>query len=519
MATLAEIEDALRNAHAAGDTESARKLADAYTSMQENKKFDPLHSSKKVLQNPVYRIGRGALSLGEGLAQGASHLTGIKTDEVDKYINEQNTQDKAANPGIDVYNLLGQAATPLAGLKYASKAIQASTKLPSIIKAIAPAITTGFATGLTSPVINSDNYAKDKMANTNMSTVGSLALSGLAELPKSATKIVSPWLSRFSQTPLSVVYDIFSKGGKSAQQEFKKFRSNEDLVDELVVKADSLYEKVKQSGLQKYVANKKAVESDNQILPFDSIYDKIDDVISRGKFKDHVNNPNLVKTAAKIKEMVLDYESRGPEYHTPVGLDSLKREIRSIPSNRGNDVLANPDFTAIAEISKAVDSVIKKESPLYVKMTSESSDTLDFLKELRDNLSLGKKANPQNVINKLQSTFKKPHVRKIIEKFDSKDNFIPAIAGNRSSAMIPSNAGIFDLGMIGGGASLLSPAYAAAHIAGRSPYISSLGAQLAGNIANVSNRAEVPSLIKQFLLESTTGENTPYYLKNKIKEK
>lgn len=179
MATLDELQTALVNADKAGDTQAATILASELknrrllestalpASMYPSTSIDPERP------NPMARMGRGFMDVGQGTKQRYLQLT--DTPAADQYTRdvtaEQQRYEKGAGPGFDAFRTLGQAAavapltaalaaaSPVAGLGGAMAAggeqglYQGFLNFTPTGKSVVPQIIAGGASGVTAPVV------------------------------------------------------------------------------------------------------------------------------------------------------------------------------------------------------------------------------------------------------------------------------------------------------------------------------------------------------------------------------
>lgn len=466
--------------------------------------------TSNVLQHPLYRIGRGFMQLPEGAARLAAHATGIGKDTIDKYIAEQYKQDIGANPGFDGYRLLGEALSPLPIVGKVGKALEASKTINPIVKSVAKLAIPGYTAGVLSPEASSssEQYAKDKINNTMLSTGVGAGLGSLGNIAAKTLSMTTPLLSNLSGSPLKTVYDIKRSGTKSANKAYNEFKNGVKSVDDLTTIVENSYAKLKQSSFEKYMANKARLEKDAQVLPFDGIEKQLAETEQKLTYKGQVIDKDAYDMYKAVKDKVNTYKALNPnEYHTPIGMDALKRQIASlkVPRNK-NDVLSSKVANVVDDVSRAIGYTIKNNAPLYEKMVGDSSADLKILSDLKYNLSVGKQANAQTVISKLDKALSRPHVENKLKMLDEKtgSNTIPSIAGYLSKPWINKNVSMMDIMPMIASYAAFSPLHAAGYIGTRSPNVMS---KVAGTLGNINSRAPfvdatIPDFIKQYLIQT-----------------
>lgn len=182
MATLQQLEEALINADAAGDTEAATQLAEAISNMRGTSPQSKAVSTKeKVLGFPLTRLAMGAVSPVAGAAQLASHALGggesidefLKNIEKEKQSGMQYWGEKTGlpiGPGTDWMGILGST---LPFLPAATAAKSAST-----LSQLARASGLGGVAGATSPVTEGE-FLPEKAGQTAIGALGGVAVPSL----------------------------------------------------------------------------------------------------------------------------------------------------------------------------------------------------------------------------------------------------------------------------------------------------------------------------------------------------
>lgn len=153
---------------------------------------------------------------------------------------------------------------------------------------------------------------------------------------------------------------------------------------------------------REYRTNMTAVKADKSILNFTGIDDAVNKAQEIVTYKGQVTNKAGVNTLAEIQDEIAKWKSLNPtEYHTPEGLDALKKTIgavlEKIPPNE------KQSYTAAKKVYDAIKDEITKQAPEYAKAMKEYSDASDLIREIERALSLGQKASADTAMRKLQS--------------------------------------------------------------------------------------------------------------------
>lgn len=191
------------------------------------------------------------------------------------------------------------------------------------------------------------------------------------------------------------------KGGDAADT-FRANMRGDVPVDEIVDMAKSGLEKIRQERSAAYKAGKVDLSKDKTVIPFNDI----DAVIGKaaqevGAFKGvNINRP-AGKTMDEISSIVGEWKALDPAtYHTPEGLDALKRSIGAV---RDSTDFGTPARVAADRVYNAVKNEIQAQAPAYAKMMEDYSRSSEKIKEVTKTFSLGEKATGDTAARKLQA--------------------------------------------------------------------------------------------------------------------
>lgn len=150
-----------------------------------------------------------------------------------------------------------------------------------------------------------------------------------------------------------------------------------------------------------YRKNIAPVSNDKTVLPFGDIQKAVEDVKGRGSYKGQDINPAAADVWKKVNDAVTDWGKLDPaEYHTPEGLDALKRKIGSIQQG---EMYGSPARSVADNAYNAIKGVITEQAPAYAKAMQAYEAASTQLSELQRSLSLGSKASAETAVRKLQS--------------------------------------------------------------------------------------------------------------------
>lgn len=256
--------------------------------------------------------------------------------------------------------------------------------------------------------------------------------------------------------------------GKSGSDEFIKNMRGGAEFDDVVATAKQGLEKMRADRAAQYKSGMAGVSNDKTVLDFAPIDDAINRVISIGKFKGVQTNKNASGVVDDISETVSNWKSLNPaEYHTPEGLDALKRAIGDI---RDSTQFGTPGRKAADAVYNSVKNEITRQAPKYAEVMSDYAKASQTLDEITRTLSLGDKAAKDTAIRKLQSLMRNNAQTNYGNRLSLAEQlqqaggveFMPAIAGQSMNSWMPRGmVGAIEKGAIGLG-SIMNPALLAA---------------------------------------------------------
>jgi hypothetical protein len=191
-----------------------------------------------------------------------------------------------------------------------------------------------------------------------------------------------------------------AKGGDAADAFTANMLGNVP-VEEIVDTAKSALEKIRQERAAAYKAGKVNLSKDKAVIPFDDIDAAIGKASEVGSFQGvNINRP-AGKTMDEISSIVGEWKALDPAvYHTPEGLDALKRSIGAV---RDSTDFGTPARVAADRVYNAVKAEIEAQAPAYAKMMEDYARSSEKIKEVTKTFSLGEKATGDTAARKLQA--------------------------------------------------------------------------------------------------------------------
>ncbi len=262
-------------------------------------------------------------------------------------------------------------------------------------------------------------------------------------------------------------------------------------AEELVRRAKDAFGQATQERGSNFRAGMKDVEAVDRVLPFDKIEAAVSGANDVAAFKPKSGgsvelNPSAEATKSEIFKLVDDWKNLNPEsplfknvlnkdtltpenFHTPIGLDALKRLVGDA---RDSASPGTPAYAAASRVYTAIGSEIRKAAPEYAGVMADYQSASGKLKEAERALSLGQGSTTDTAARKLLSATR-DNVNtnfgargKTLDEMSKYDSTLPyAIAGMAANSPMPRGIGgalsSSGLGLGAAGAAMLTNPYAA----------------------------------------------------------
>lgn len=291
------------------------------------------------------------------------------------------------------------------------------------------------------------------------------------------------------------------QAGKEGNKAFTdNLRGNVDMTD-VLADAKSALNQMRMDRAAQYRAGMSELSKDKTVLDISPIQGAVSSLKSMGSFKGQAINKNAAGVVDEVSQAVDDWAKLNPaEYHTPEGLDALKKKIGDI---RSVTQFGTPGRKAADTAYNAVKKQIKDQAPEYSKTMKDYDEASDLIDEIQKSFSLGEKASKDTAMRKLQSLMRnnvntnygnRLDLAKQLESSGGKE-LIPAIAGQAMSSATP--RGLQGLAATGSAiygfsnpAFLASLPFQSPRLVGEAAYKLGQGRGMAGNaIGLLGNRA------------------------------
>ena len=256
------------------------------------------------------------------------------------------------------------------------------------------------------------------------------------------------------------------KAGRAGGTNFlDNMRGNVPMTD-VLDDAKSALAKMRIDRGAQYRQGMAGVSADKTVIDFNPIDKAVASLKSMGNYKGQVINKNAAGAVDEISDLVTQWKGLDPkEFHTPEGLDALKKAISDI---RDTTQFGTAARKAADTAYNAVKGEITTQAPTYAKVMKDYSAASETLQEVERALSLGNKAAADTSMRKLQSLMRnnvntnygnRLNLAKTLESNGAE--ILPAVAGQAMSSWTP--RGLQGLAATGAGvAGFANPATLAA---------------------------------------------------------
>lgn len=243
-------------------------------------------------------------------------------------------------------------------------------------------------------------------------------------------------------TGAEAVTTAFKAGKDKAVAFLENMRGNVGF-DEIVDSAKQAVSSLRTARQQQYRSGMVDIANDKTVLDFAPIDTAMQKISGMGSYKGVKINAKSSETVKELDDMVAQWKSLDPtEYHTPEGLDALKKAIGDI---RDSTQFGSPARKAADEVYHAVKNEITKQAPTYSKVMNDYSRASELISEIERSLSLGNKAAADTAVRKLQSLMRNNVQTSYGNRLDlartleeqGGQSLLPAIAGQSMNSWMP----------------------------------------------------------------------------------
>jgi len=193
-----------------------------------------------------------------------------------------------------------------------------------------------------------------------------------------------------------------------------------------------------------YRADMKNIAKDQTVLSFKNIDDALAKANNVATYKGQVTNESANAALQKMRAEVDAWKNLDPaQFHTPEGLDALKKKIGAIQEDIPYE--NKTARTVAGGIYNSVKDEISRQAPEYARVMKEYSDASELVREMERALSLGQKSAADTAMRKLTSVMRNnvntnfglrlDMVRQMEQQ--GGNQLLPSIAGQAMSSTLP----------------------------------------------------------------------------------
>lgn len=231
------------------------------------------------------------------------------------------------------------------------------------------------------------------------------------------------------------------EGGDAAKAFTENMRGDVPVSD-IVDLAKAGLEKIRQERADAYKAGKVDLSKDKTVLDFNDIDTKVAKASEVGSFKGQTTEPKAVAITQEMADSIGSWKQLDPaEFHTPEGLDALKRRLGNI---RDSTQYGSPERVAADRIYRAVRDEVAAQAPGYAKMMEDYAKSSEKIKEVTRTFSLGERATGETASRKLQAATRDGaqtswrNRGELLNELATHEPTLPyAIAGQSTNALAP----------------------------------------------------------------------------------
>lgn len=445
MADLAPVYDTLRKANAAGDTASVAKLS-AYI-----KSFDAPSQTAPVGE------GAGGLSWPDVASQAADNLGSSMAqfgkDMIRPLVHPVDTARAVGSLGLGLIELAipGEQADEKTAKAVGDFFVKRYGGIERLKKTLAtdPVGIMGDVAGL----FSGGSMAVLKLSGKTARILAKMAVAvDPAQLALKAAggtaKFVSNRAADIAGITSGVGGDVVREAAKAGAaggtmaDMFQRNLRGEVPVSDVLQSAKSALDKIRAKRGAAYRNNMDKIKIDKSVLDFGAIDKAMAHIAGIGQYKGKVLNRSAQDTWASLDKVVGEWRSADPsKFHTPEGLDALKKAVGDI---RDNTDFGKPNRVVANSVYKAIKDVIVKQAPEYARVMREYQQASDIITDIERTLSMKPNASVDTQLRKLQSVMRNNvntsfgRRKSLVGMLDAEGtNIIPQIAGQSASSWTP----------------------------------------------------------------------------------
>jgi hypothetical protein len=309
----------------------------------------------------------------------------------------------------------------------------------------------------------------------------------------SELNIPSSIIGTITGTGSDVMRELYKSGqvgGEKLKTAYENMREPEGRFQEVATEAKNAVSNLARARSAQYEADMAGVRGNVTPINYDPIRTDIQDIFNKYNFRGEHSGELSQAMQNKLQHEIDYWGDKDPDpFHTPSGIDFLKRRVGEI----GENAEFGTTPKAIADDAyQAVRQQIVNQEPEYANAMKRYADSSDLLHELTGTFSLGPKARTDTSIRKLQQALRNNaytnygYRSQLIDELEDAGarNLRTKVAGQAASSWMPRGLqGLNSAGAIGGAITYANP-YALLPLPFQSPRLMGEAAIKAGQASN-----------------------------------
>lgn len=327
----------------------------------------------------------------------------------------------------------------------------------------------------------------------------------VARIPGEVAKQVTGVTTGAGTEPISQAFQAGKAGGESAAafREGLKNASPEQIVDA----AKQGVAQIRQTRNAQYRQEMAKFRKTPSPINTDLIFQVMRKARREADFKGEsgAGKANLIPekqndALSTVERIIRSWAKSDPaDYHTPTGVDALKRQVGEVMQSVGQNAgFGSPAYRSVKQVYDGIGAALRQHDPMYARIMKDYSEASKLLTEIERTLSLGQNALPDTALRKLQSLMRnnvntaygaRLNLAKTLEE-QGGVSLLPMLAGQSLSELSPRGlarvAPIPEALLTG---ALINPLAGVAKLGAGSPRVVGEAAYRAGQIAGLPGRA------------------------------
>ena len=269
----------------------------------------------------------------------------------------------------------------------------------------------------------------------------------VAATTRGAGNVIAPALGMTTGAggeSIKQAYQAGREGGERATQ-FRENITGRAPMDDVLNSAKQNLAELERLKSQEYRSGMVDIKRDKSQLSFDGIEEAAKKAAARTRFEQKIIDETAAEKITEVQKEIADWKNSNPAtYHTPEGMDALKRRVGAI-LDKINPREQKNAFASVNSVYRSIGQEISKQAPVYSNTMRDYAKASDEIREIERTLSLGGKASVDTAMRKLQSLMR-DNVNtnygqrvKLAKELEQKGGnlMMPGIAGQALQSKVP----------------------------------------------------------------------------------